>query len=263
MMYNESISQELYDTIQELMQEPLLNEFYLGGGTCLAIKYNYRISIDIDLFSSGIVGKEKMKDIFQLISEKYKIFEQNFALKNETSENLAFTTGILKRNEVNVKIDIIQNMGFLHPFEVKNGIRLVNDLDIGALKLLSIVGRGTRKDFYDLYYLSNIYGIDTLYDELMRRQEIFVGKEHENIFNIPTGKPLPTLEKNVSPLCDFTNANLTQYNKVVITDPELQKKSWFDISQNWENKVSILAELKGLDFEKTPKIQRKRNNFRF
>lgn len=50
-MYSESITQELYNTIQKLMKEPLLNDFYLGGGTCLALKYNYRVSTDIDLFS--------------------------------------------------------------------------------------------------------------------------------------------------------------------------------------------------------------------
>lgn len=62
-MYNESVSQELYDTMQELMREPLLKDFYLGGGTSLAIKYNYRISTDIDLFSHDIVGNDKIKDI--------------------------------------------------------------------------------------------------------------------------------------------------------------------------------------------------------
>lgn len=136
-------------------------------------------------------------------------------------------------------------------------------MDIGALKLLSASGRGTRKDFYDLYYLSNIYGIDRLYEELMYRHEIFTGKECENIFNIPTGKPLNLLEKDVTPLCDFSNANLTQYNKVVITDPELKQKSWFDIATNWKKKVSILAELKGLDYQETSNTRKRKNKFKF
>lgn len=151
-------------------------------------------------------------------------------------------------------------MRFAHPFEEKEGIRLINDLDIGALKLLSAVGRGTRKDFYDLYYLSNIYGIDRLYEELMYRQEIFTGKDCENIFNIPTGKPLNLLEKDVTPLCDFSNANLTQYNKVVITDPELKQKSWFDIAENWKKKVAILAKLKGLELNEIKTENKRRKN---
>lgn len=258
-MYNESITQELYDTIQELMQEPLLNDFYLGGGTSLAIKYNYRVSTDIDLFSHEIVGKERMKEICEKLNKSYVPFE-SFDLENDASENLSFITGVITKNDVKIKIEIIQNMRFAHPFEEKEGIRLINDLDIGALKLLSAVGRGTRKDFYDLYYLSNIYGIDRLYEELMYRQEIFTGKDCENIFNIPTGKPLNLLEKDVTPLCDFSNANLTQYNKVVITDPELKQKSWFDIAENWKKKVSILAKLKGLEFNEIKTENKRRKN---
>lgn len=261
-MYSESVTQELYNTIQELMQEPSLDDFYLGGGTCLAIKYNYRISTDIDLFSHGVLGKDKIKEIKEILSKKY-LDNGQFQVKNSSSENLSFIAGIVNINGENIKIEIIQNMRFVHPYQEKGGIRLVNDLDIGALKLLSAVGRGTRKDFYDLYYLSNIYGIDRLYDELMYRQEIFVGKDYENIFNIPTEKPLITLEKNLTPLCDFSNANLTQNNRVVITDPELKQKSWFDIATNWKKKVSILAELKGIDFEEITSTQHRRNKFKF
>ncbi len=261
-MYSESITQELYNTIQKLMKESLLNDFYLGGGTCLALKYNYRVSTDIDLFSHGVVGKEKIKQISEILNQKFGN-EGKFGIKNDTSENLSFVVGGVLINGIDIKIEIIQNMRFAHPFEEKEGIRLVNDLDIGVLKLLSASGRGTRKDFYDLYYLSNIYGIDRLYEELMYRHEIFTGKECENIFNIPTGKPLNLLEKDVTPLCDFSNANLTQYNKVVITDPELKQKSWFDIAENWKKKVTILAELKGLDLQEVKNSQNRKRNNRF
>lgn len=57
------VPQILRDVIKELMEEPALSDFYLGGGTNLAIKYNHRVSIDIDLFSSGIVGRKKMHEM--------------------------------------------------------------------------------------------------------------------------------------------------------------------------------------------------------
>ncbi|WP_435352592.1 nucleotidyl transferase AbiEii/AbiGii toxin family protein [Emticicia sp. SJ17W-69] len=34
------------------MQEPLLNDFYLVGGTALSLQIGHRISVDIDLFTN-------------------------------------------------------------------------------------------------------------------------------------------------------------------------------------------------------------------
>ncbi len=44
------VSKELKTVIISLMKEPLLKDFHLGGGTNLSIKYNHRVSTDIDLF---------------------------------------------------------------------------------------------------------------------------------------------------------------------------------------------------------------------
>ena len=43
------VPQNLRDVIKVLMEVPVFSDFYLGGGTSLAIKYNHRVSIDIDL----------------------------------------------------------------------------------------------------------------------------------------------------------------------------------------------------------------------
>lgn len=52
-----AVSEELLKTIVDLQSLPSFQYTFLGGGTNLAIRYNHRISIDIDLFFSGIVGK--------------------------------------------------------------------------------------------------------------------------------------------------------------------------------------------------------------
>jgi hypothetical protein len=53
-----ALSDSLLETILELQQLPSLSSSSLGGGTNLAIRYGHRISYDIDLFFSGIVGKQ-------------------------------------------------------------------------------------------------------------------------------------------------------------------------------------------------------------
>lgn len=50
------ISNELEKTIKELQQLNSLSNFYLAGGTNLAIRYSHRESVDIDLFCENIIG---------------------------------------------------------------------------------------------------------------------------------------------------------------------------------------------------------------
>ncbi|QAR31650.1 hypothetical protein EQP59_10000 [Ornithobacterium rhinotracheale] len=79
---------------------------------------------------------------------------------NDTSEHLSFIRATLyPQNSRPIRIDIMQNIRLYHPIEEKAGVRLINDLDIGSLKLLSFANRGTKKDLYDLYFLSQKYGL--------------------------------------------------------------------------------------------------------
>jgi hypothetical protein len=43
-----------------------------------------------------------------------------------------------------------------------NGIRLLDVEDIAAMKLDAITGRGDKKDFYDLYFLVQLYDLEKL-----------------------------------------------------------------------------------------------------
>lgn len=257
-MYPKSVSSELYSTIKELMRIPELKDFNLGGGTNLAIKYDYRVSVDIDLFSTKVVGVKQMRKIEKVLKDSFTSKNNEFVIKNPTIENLSMIKGYIHKDGVDINIDVIQNVPLSHSIEVEDDIRLIHDLDIGALKLLAVVGRGNRKDFIDLYVLERKYGFEKIYNELMSRQEKFQGKEYENIFNVPTGKPIPTLKHSLTPLCDFTNANLHQYNKVILTNPKLKTLAWIDISNKWKKVVSDFAKNNGLNFE----VTQKRRGFR-
>lgn len=51
-----AVSPVLYKTIKELQSLKNLKPFALAGGTNLAIRYDHRESIDIDLFCTEIIG---------------------------------------------------------------------------------------------------------------------------------------------------------------------------------------------------------------
>ena len=62
----QAVSPALLQTIKELQHLQSLNAFALAGGTNLALRFNHRISEDIDLFSTNIIdidGFEKIKGV--------------------------------------------------------------------------------------------------------------------------------------------------------------------------------------------------------
>ncbi len=67
-----------FKLIQQLPALPELGEFYLVGGTALALQLGHRNSIDIDLFTKNDFTPESL---LKLVSEDFSI-EPSFATKN-------------------------------------------------------------------------------------------------------------------------------------------------------------------------------------
>ena len=60
-----AVSPVLKQTIVELQNLPSLTLFALGGGTNLALRYNHRISIDIDFIAPTIMGRDGFDQIIE------------------------------------------------------------------------------------------------------------------------------------------------------------------------------------------------------
>lgn len=64
-----------------------------------------------------------------------------------------------------VKIDIVNyTYPWLDDVVYKDGIRLASPRDIAAMKITAIEGRGTKKDFVDIYFLLKKYSLKNLLD---------------------------------------------------------------------------------------------------
>ncbi len=259
-----AVSPQIEKIIKELMELDSLKDFALGGGTNLAIKYSYRISTDVDLFSSNIVGLKKIEEIAADLQEKYKDNSIKVNIENNTFENLSFISAEID----NIKVEIIQNIKLNHKIDVIDNIRLINDLDIGALKLLSFADRGTRKDLYDLYFLSRKYGLEKLYDELQIRTQKFNAElpEHQNIFNLPSFKPKENLANSLTKLGDFNKLTNLKNSSNRINLVDFKDDPTFVlpvVEKEWIKMVKDLATRKGLIFKETPKTRiRKNRGFR-
>lgn len=59
-----------------------------------------------------------------------------------------------------IKVDFVDyNFELIEPINVVDGIRLVSKKDIAAMKLNAIAGRGSKKDFVDVYQLLNEFSL--------------------------------------------------------------------------------------------------------
>ncbi len=145
------IAPETFKLIQELQTIPELKEFYLVGGTALALQLGHRGSIDIDLFTQNEFNDNV---IVELINKQYTIIEI-FRRKGSI---------ICLIN--NIKTDFIR-----HDYELlrqpltEEGITFLSKEDIAAMKFHAIIQSGKRlKDFIDVYFLLEHFSLKQMID---------------------------------------------------------------------------------------------------
>lgn len=140
-----TIEPHTLELLRALMQEAALSELRLVGGTALALQYGHRSSVDLDLFGKiDIDGYE-----LQSILSKYGVLK----VENETK--------IIHQYYIdNIKVDVVNYpFEWISPIIEEDGIRLASPVDIAAMKVNAIEGRGTKKDFIDMYMLLQHYSL--------------------------------------------------------------------------------------------------------
>lgn len=142
MLQEGCVSERLLTLLQKLQNETNFKDYFLVGGTALALQIGHRMSYDIDLFTkSELKIPEITKYLVKNHPGKYQIIN---------TQNMIFQIMI-----DGIKVDFVQ-----HPFELvepvfnDNQISYLGKKDIAAMKLRAIENSGNRaKDFIDIYYL--------------------------------------------------------------------------------------------------------------
>jgi predicted nucleotidyltransferase component of viral defense system len=136
------------ELLRNLSGEKALGNVRLVGGTSLALQYGHRNSVDLDFF--GNIGEEN--DEFKEILRKYGKLS---ILKESKNINVYIVNGI-KIDIVNYKYPWIDNV------IEEDGLRLASPTDIAAMKVNAIEGRGTKKDFIDIYFLLQHFSLNDI-----------------------------------------------------------------------------------------------------
>lgn len=125
--------------LKALVQEPFLVDNFLVGGTALALQMGHRFSVDLDLFTHSAFEAEPLLEAFQA---KYKV------------QPLTVTNTIFIVVVEGIKVDCVHfKYPFAFPLLNLDGVRMADLRDIAPMKLDAVTKRGSKKDFFDMYYL--------------------------------------------------------------------------------------------------------------
>ncbi|HBS85026.1 MAG: hypothetical protein A2W91_07305 [Bacteroidetes bacterium GWF2_38_335] len=160
MLHKETVDPKTLELIIKLQSKTYLKDFYLVGGTALALKIGHRKSIDIDLFSNFDFDTE---ELLENLSSDFS-FHLFFSAKNT-----------IKGSIDNVQIDILAHR-YPYVCEPKtiDQISMLSVPDIIAMKLNAITVSGQRvKDFIDLYYLLYDYSVEEMISYYKQKYALF------------------------------------------------------------------------------------------
>lgn len=148
MLHFETVDSRTFSILEELMQLPALKNFALVGGTALSLQYGHRKSVDLDLFTTEPFDPES------IINALNSIYHDDFLMEGRPARFGIFAF-------INdVKTDLIHHPHpLIQPIEEVNGLRMFSIPDIIAMKIQAIIGRGKKKDFWDIAELLKHYPV--------------------------------------------------------------------------------------------------------
>lgn len=162
MLSHKTIEPGTLELLKSLMLEPEFSQLRLVGGTSLALQYGHRVSIDLDFFGEIQTDDDTIKSILH----KYGALKVIKEIAN-------IKVYILN----NIKIDIVNyNYKWIDAPLIEEDIRLATPKDIAAMKVNAIAGRGSKKDFIDMYFLLQHFSLSDIisfYEEKYPESSVF------------------------------------------------------------------------------------------
>lgn len=150
--YEAAITPACQRGLAYLRCQTFIGDFYLAGGTALALQIGHRVSTDLDWFTAQrrllTSEREEIRSVlvgsgqFQVTSE-----QDGMLFTRLLGTNVSF---------------IYQHHPLLEPTVKYQGLQIASPTDIGLMKLAAINSRGTRRDFIDVYCLREVVPLERL-----------------------------------------------------------------------------------------------------
>ncbi len=165
-MHKEILSKEQREILPLIKR--FSREFYLVGGTAVALHIGHRRSIDFDLFTDKNLKRRSIKKIIE--DSKFPV--QDIIYEDHEQMHLIVNSVKITFFNFPTKVD--------HPLDFEGIIKIPALLDLAAMKAYALGGRAKWKDYVDLYFIMrNHY---TLKEISGKAKEIFKTFFNEKLF---------------------------------------------------------------------------------
>ncbi len=137
-MHLEALNDKGKEIFPKLKQ---FKNFYLAGGTALALQIGHRISVDFDFFSDKDISKDLLVKVKKIFLDKKILVSVNSA------------------DELTVFVEDVKITFLKYPFSALGkfisyeGLNLLGVKELAATKAYTIGRRGSFKDYVDLYFI--------------------------------------------------------------------------------------------------------------
>lgn len=208
MLHLETVEPRTFSVLKQLMEIPELKDFSLVGGTALSLCYGHRKSVDLDFFSIKAFENSVIVDAIK------KKFKGKF-YKEEKAPRFGIF-GFVDE----VKIDLIRHPHPLIRPELNiDGIKMFSAEDIIAMKVQAILGRGRKKDFWDIAELLNYYSVSDFikfHTEKYASQNLLITVPQAMTFFADAEEsedPISLKQQTWSSVKKFINSKVSEYLK--------------------------------------------------
>ena len=150
-----SLPQKTESLLRKIGSLGFIRNFYLTGGTALALQIGHRESDDLDFFTQSNFQPEQIQKELEEVG---------------TLENVEVESGTLNCFMGSVKLQFLFYPYLLiEPLIPWKNIHISSKLDIACTKIITISARGSKKDFIDIYFLLKEYNLPTLFEKLKEK----------------------------------------------------------------------------------------------
>lgn len=174
-LHYQTVSPVLVDCLHKLMAHPAFKDFYLVGGTSLALQRGHRLSIDIDLFTCVPYGEMNTTEIEAALLEMFPYTDRTEELHHS---QMVYSMYVGNSKEDCVKLDLCYDDPLIFSLIEIDGLRIASEKEIAAMKIQAITQTvQRRKDFWDIHELLESYTLSEMVDWGIQRYPWSVTKE--------------------------------------------------------------------------------------
>ena len=143
------------EVIKKISTYLFIKNFYLAGGTALALQLGYRESIDFDFFSEKDFNPDELLKSLKLDFEV---------------DDITMALGTLNCMIKEIKLQFLNYpYPLLEEFTNWDGINLSSVIDVACTKMITVSVRGSKKDYIDIYYLLQKYDLEELFKNMDKK----------------------------------------------------------------------------------------------